>query len=204
MGWSKTVGGGVLWWAGGGCGVGLCWRQWGTGKRGMWTNGDRVMLVVMVETRVDRVVRCGHGEYQLENRSAQKGSRSAGSRPTRLARNVSGTTSMTRRRFWSSWAGWRRSTSGSRAVSSRFAQKGSGVDTSTARRARRRCRACWHRGETLAAIAELAGVKVSEVRAVLKSSERTTGRAAGCTRRAQRRETARRGRRSRPAMQRGQ
>ena len=39
------------------------------------------------------------------------------------------------------------------------------------------------RGETLAAIAELAGVKVSDVRMVLKSSERTTGRGAGYTRR---------------------
>ena len=39
------------------------------------------------------------------------------------------------------------------------------------------------RGETLTAIAELAGVKVSEVRTVLKSDGRTTGRAAGCTRR---------------------
>ena len=43
------------------------------------------------------------------------------------------------------------------------------------------------RGETLAAIAELAGVKVSDVRAVLKSAGAQTGRAAGCTRRAQRR-----------------
>ena len=52
--------------------------QWGTGKRAVWTNGDRVMLVVMVETPVDRVVRFGHGEHQLEKRSAQEGSRSAG------------------------------------------------------------------------------------------------------------------------------
>src|SRR5271163_2741767 len=49
-----------------------------TGKHGRWTDGDTVMLWVMVETRVSRAVRCGHGEYQLENRSAQKGSRSAG------------------------------------------------------------------------------------------------------------------------------
>jgi hypothetical protein len=39
----------------------------------MWTNGDGMMLWVMVETRVDRAVRCGHGEYQLEKRSAQEG-----------------------------------------------------------------------------------------------------------------------------------
>src|SRR5271167_4800796 len=52
--------------------------QWGTGKRGMWTNGDAVMLRGMVETRVDCVVWCGRGEYQLEHRSAQKGSRGAG------------------------------------------------------------------------------------------------------------------------------
>jgi len=50
----------------------------GTGKHERGTNGDTVMLWVMVETRVDRAVRCGHGEYQLENRSAQKGSLSAG------------------------------------------------------------------------------------------------------------------------------
>jgi hypothetical protein len=46
----------------------------GTGKRGRGTNGDTMMLLVLVETRVDRVVRCGHGEYQLEKRSAQEGS----------------------------------------------------------------------------------------------------------------------------------
>ena len=33
---------------------------------------------MMVETRARRAVMFGHGEYQLENRSAQKGSRSAG------------------------------------------------------------------------------------------------------------------------------
>ena len=154
-----------------GVGVGrVVLGQWGTGKRGMWTNGDRVMLWVMVETRVDRAVRFGHGEYQLENRSAQKGSRSAGSGPTRLGWSVSGKTSMTRRRFWSSWVGWRRSTSGSRAALSRFAQRASGAVTNTARRARRRCRACWIAAKPLTAIAELAGVKVSEVRAVLKSA----------------------------------
>ena len=88
----------------------------GPGKREMGTNGDTVMLRAMVETRVDRAVRFGHGEYQLENRSAQKGSRSAGQGERGLGRNVSGTTSMTRRRFWLSWAAWRQSTSGSRVV----------------------------------------------------------------------------------------
>lgn len=33
----------------------------------MWTNGDVVMLWAMVETRVDRLVWFGHGEYQLKN-----------------------------------------------------------------------------------------------------------------------------------------
>jgi hypothetical protein len=75
---------------------------------------------------------------------------------------------MTRRRFWSSWVGWRRSTSGSRAALSRFAQRASGVGTSTARRVWRQCRACCI--AALTAIAELAGVKVSEVRAMLKSA----------------------------------
>lgn len=52
--------------------------QWGTGKREMWTNVDAEMLWAMVETRVDHAVWFGHGEYQLENSSAQKGSRSTG------------------------------------------------------------------------------------------------------------------------------
>src|SRR5271155_2978589 len=52
--------------------------EWRTGKRDMWTNEDVVMLLVVVETRADRAVWFGHGEYQLENRSPQKGSRSAG------------------------------------------------------------------------------------------------------------------------------
>lgn len=42
-------------------------ERWVTGKRGRWTNGDGLMLWVMVETRTDRVVLFGHGEYQLEN-----------------------------------------------------------------------------------------------------------------------------------------
>src|SRR5271155_4053007 len=50
----------------------------GTGKRGVWTNGDAAMLWVMVATRVDCVLWFGRGEYQLENRSAEKSSRSAG------------------------------------------------------------------------------------------------------------------------------
>ncbi len=50
----------------------------GTGKREVWTNGDAVMLRVMVETSADRLVWFGHGECQLENRSAQKGSRGTG------------------------------------------------------------------------------------------------------------------------------
>jgi hypothetical protein len=37
--------------------------EWGTGKRAMSTNGDAVMMWVMVETRVDRAVWFGHGEY---------------------------------------------------------------------------------------------------------------------------------------------
>ena len=49
----------------------------GTGKRAWGTNVDRVMLVVMVEKRGAGVVRFGDGEYQLEIRSAQEGSRSA-------------------------------------------------------------------------------------------------------------------------------
>ena len=49
--------------------------------------------------------------------------------------------------FWSSWAGWRPWTSGSRAVWPRFTPKVSGVDTSIARRARLRCRACWIAGK---------------------------------------------------------
>jgi hypothetical protein len=53
--------------------------QRGTGEQARGTNADRVMLLVMVETRVDRAVRFGHGQYQVEKRSAQKGSRSAGS-----------------------------------------------------------------------------------------------------------------------------
>jgi UDP-glucuronate 4-epimerase len=53
-------------------------RQLRNGKRARGTNGDAVMLLVMVARRVDRVVWCGHGEYQLESRSAQKGSRGAG------------------------------------------------------------------------------------------------------------------------------
>ena len=53
--------------------------QWGTGKWAVWTNGDGVMLWVVVETWGDRAVRFGHGEHQLEKRSAQKGSRGAGS-----------------------------------------------------------------------------------------------------------------------------
>jgi len=43
----------------------------------MGTNGDIVTVWFMVETWADRAVKFGHGEYQLENRSAQKGSRSA-------------------------------------------------------------------------------------------------------------------------------
>ena len=38
----------------------------------MRTDGDTVMLRAMVEMRVGHAVRCGHGEYQLENQSAQK------------------------------------------------------------------------------------------------------------------------------------
>jgi hypothetical protein len=34
--------------------------------------GHSVISAVMVETRVDRAVRFGHGEYQLEKRSAQE------------------------------------------------------------------------------------------------------------------------------------
>jgi UDP-glucuronate 4-epimerase len=52
--------------------------QWGTGIRGVWTNEDGLMLPVVVEARAGRVAWFGHGEYQLENRSAQKSSRSAG------------------------------------------------------------------------------------------------------------------------------
>jgi len=44
----------------------------GTGQQAMRTNGDIVMVWVMVETWADRAVRFGHGEYQLENRGAQK------------------------------------------------------------------------------------------------------------------------------------
>jgi UDP-glucuronate 4-epimerase len=44
----------------------------------MGTNGDMVMLWVMVETLVGRAVWFGHGEYQLKNRSAQKGFVKAG------------------------------------------------------------------------------------------------------------------------------
>jgi hypothetical protein len=42
--------------------------------------------------------------------------------------------------------GWRQSTSGSRAVWPKFAQRASGGGTSTARRARLGCRACWIAG----------------------------------------------------------
>jgi hypothetical protein len=74
---------------------------------------------------------------------------------------------MTLRRFLSSWAAWRRSMSGSRGVFSRFAQKGA----ATSRTPPGGCVggvAVQDRGETLTAIAELAGVKVSEVHAALK------------------------------------
>jgi hypothetical protein len=35
----------------------------GTGKQGMWTNGDGGMLLVVVEARAGRVVWFDHGEY---------------------------------------------------------------------------------------------------------------------------------------------
>ena len=45
-------------------------EECGTGKRGRGTNADTAMLWVVVDNRAGRVVSFGHGEYQLENRSA--------------------------------------------------------------------------------------------------------------------------------------
>ena len=160
--------------------------EWGTGKRRMWTNGDSVMLVVMVEKRIRprRKVR----SWRISTRKPKRAKRFAKRRPgpTRLARNVSGSTSMTRRRFWSSWVAlaavdeWEQGRVAEiHAEGERRRHEHRQVGAAAVARMQ-------ERGETLAAIAELAGVKVSRGARGAENSGRTTGRATGCTRRAER------------------
>jgi hypothetical protein len=80
---------------------------------------------------------------------------------------------MTLRRFWSNWARWRLSTSGSSAVSPRSAQKASAAPRASPG-GRTALSRMMERGETLTAIAELAGVGVNEARAKLKSVSANT------------------------------
>jgi len=98
------------------------------------------MLWVMVETWVDRVVR--FGPWRISVRKTKRAKRFENPGRARRDWNVSGRTSMTPRRFWSSSVARRPSMSGSKAPSLRYTQKGSDAGTNTAGRVRRRSRGC--------------------------------------------------------------
>lgn len=141
----------------------------GFGKRGMWTNGDMMMLWRMVERRVDRVVWFGYVEYQLETearkkvREAQARANEAWQERQRL--NVDDAASfLVELGRLAAVDEWERGRMGEiRAEGERrrheHRQEGAAALSRMV-----------DRGETLTAIAGLAGVKVSEVRAVLKSA----------------------------------
>lgn len=126
------------------------------------------MLLMIVEKRAAGVVWCGDGEYQLESGSAQKGSRSTdeGHRGPPGAR----TSQRGRRRVVSGELGrlaavdeWEQDRILEiRAEGERGRHEHRQFGAAAAR--------MQGRGETLAAIAKLAGVKVSDVRTVLKST----------------------------------
>src|SRR5271155_99784 len=143
--------------------------EWRTGKRDMWTNEDVVMLLVVVETRADRAVWFGHGEYQLENRSPQKvreaQARANEARLERERQNVDDAASflveLGRLVAVDEWERGRVVAIRAEGERRRHEHRQAGAGAVSR---------MLDRGETLAAIAELAGVKVSDVRAVLKSS----------------------------------
>jgi hypothetical protein len=112
------------------------------------------------------------GPWRMSTRKPKRAKEFTKRRPgrPRLAWNVSVTTSMTPRRFWSSWAAWQWSTSGSRAGFSRFVQRGERRRHEHRQVGAAAVSRMLDRGEMLTAIAELAGVKVSEVRTMLKTA----------------------------------
>lgn len=135
----------------------------------MGTNGDAVMLCVMVATRVDRVVWFGSGEYQLENRSAERVREAqAKANETRLQRereNVDDAASflveLGRLAAVDEWEQSRVVEIRAEGERRRHEHRRMGAGAVTR---------MLDRGESLSATAELAGVKVGEVRAVLKSA----------------------------------
>jgi hypothetical protein len=128
-----------------------------------------VMLPVMAETRADRAL--GSAMANI-NSKTQRAKRFAKRRPglTRLARNVSGSTSMTLHRFWSSWAGWRPWTKLEQGRVAEIRAEGERRRHEHRQEGAAAVSRMVDRGESLTAITELTGVRVSEVRAVLKSA----------------------------------
>jgi hypothetical protein len=130
--------------------------------------GHRV-LVVMVEMRGAGVVSCGDGKYQVESGSAQKSSASAGenqrARLEREHRNVNDAASflveLGRLATVDDWEQGRIVEIRAEGEQRRREHRQAGAAALSRMQTR---------GETLTAIAELAGVKVSDVRAMLKSA----------------------------------
>ena len=154
----RRVGGGVLWWEVGDVDrVVLGNGELGTVEGDKWGQGD---VAGVVETQLYRVVRFGHGEYQLENRSAEKGreakARANEARLEREWQNVDDAASflveLGRRAAVDEWEQGR---------VAEIAQKGERRRHEHRREGAAAVSRTLDRGETLTAIAELAGIKVS-------------------------------------------